>query len=198
MTTEPPPTLENDHSEAPASPTPYAPVVLPHDARTQIETALLGRTNTNGAAAVMSLLMTWPCVPSNDQSGPPTITHGTRVLVHPGPNRENTRDPNLDRNHGVGRITWISQNIDPTKSQWGVSMDEPYYGTSVVEYADFEVLPDPPRQHFFATLTDRAIEAPSIALHTPKSCPECSAQPWRPHRDDCPTLIDHGFDPVTE
>lgn len=55
------------------TPTPYAPVILPFDARDQIERALLGRTTISGAAAVMSLLMQWPCVepPSSEDTPAP-------------------------------------------------------------------------------------------------------------------------------
>jgi hypothetical protein len=70
------------------------------------------------------------------------IWHGTRVLVYPGPSRDHAGS--VGRNHGVGRITWLSPNIDPTKSEYGVRMEEPYGGTSTVRHGDFEILPDTP------------------------------------------------------
>lgn len=55
-----------------STPSPYAPVVLPFDARDQIERALLGRTSISGASAVMSLLMQWPCIapPATEDPAP--------------------------------------------------------------------------------------------------------------------------------
>lgn len=70
------------------------------------------------------------------------VWHGTRVLVYPGPSRDHAGS--AGRNHGVGRITWLRRNVDPTKSEYGVRMELPYDGTSTVRHGDFEVLPDQP------------------------------------------------------
>jgi hypothetical protein len=59
--------------DAVTTPSPYAAVILPFDARDQIERALLGRTTLGGAAAVMSLLIQWPCIApqSSTEDTPP-------------------------------------------------------------------------------------------------------------------------------
>lgn len=74
-------------------------------------------------------------------SGEQVVTHGTRVLVYPGPLRGHGKTT-ANRNHGVGRITWTSTNLDPTKTRYGVTMEPPYDGTSEVLHGDFEVLPE--------------------------------------------------------
>lgn len=69
--------------------------------------------------------------PTNDD-----IDHGVHVRVLPGPLR---RAPNLGRNHGVGRITWYSKNVDPAKTEFGVAMDDGI-GTSQAGLADVELI----------------------------------------------------------
>jgi hypothetical protein len=85
------------------------------------------------------------------------ITHGTRILVYPGPHRS---VEGVSRNDGVGRITWVSASIDPLKSRWGVVMEEPYNGTSEVGLYDFEILPDQPDFGPMGNLRDARMPVP--------------------------------------
>jgi hypothetical protein len=68
--------------------------------------------------------------PTNDD-----IDHGVRVRVFPGPHHG---APDVQRNHGIGCVTWITRNVDPTKTRFGVAIDSG--GTSEAGLSDVELL----------------------------------------------------------
>lgn len=70
------------------------------------------------------------------------IDHGVRVRVLPGPRYDDAGRPtDVNRNHGVGRITWYRKMVDPNETIFGVAMDDGI-GTSVAKLGDVVLVPE--------------------------------------------------------